>query len=596
MKAESWQEAYETLNRRPLGRPHVPVIGITGNLGEYGCQLAEGYYESVRRAGGEPLVIPPGLHEAGLLTLLDRVDGLIFSGGGDINPLLLAEEPHPALHGVCPQRDMQELLLMRLALDWQIPVLGICRGIQVMAAAARGTLVQDIASSGCFAQGAVKHSQEMDRCFPSHHVTLQADTLLQSLYGGASRLAVNSLHHQAVASAGPDFRVSAVAPDGVIEAIESACCKPAVGVQWHPETFVLRGDESHLPLFRWLVGEAAVYRRACRVHDEVLSLDTHCDTPLFFRQNINFAARDPRVLVDSHKMREGRLDACIMAAYLAQGERTPQALQAATAACNALLDGIERCVGTCDGVGLAATPQDLYRLKSAGSLAVMKGIENGYAVGLDLANVERFARRGVVYMTLCHNGDNDLCDSAMQSNREHRGLSAFGRQVVAELNRTGIMVDLSHASEDTFYDALEASALPVVCSHSSARALCDHPRNLTDDQLRALAQVGGVAQITAYPGFLRLDGKACVEDVVRHLEHAIEVAGIDSVGIGTDFDGDGGVPGLADASDILNLTQHLLRRGFGEEDLKKIWGGNFLRVMQQVQDASLLKDETITQN
>jgi microsomal dipeptidase-like Zn-dependent dipeptidase len=185
-------------------------------------------------------------------------------------------------------------------------------------------------------------------------------------------------------------------------------------------------------------------------------------------------------------------------------------------------------------------------------------------------------------MTLCHNGDNDICDSARGS-QTHGGLSAFGREVVREMNRLGIMVDLSHAAESSFYDALELSETPIVCSHSSCRALCDHPRNLTDDQMRALAQKGGVMQVTLYNGFLVKDGEATIEDAMRHLEHAIDVMGIDHVGLGTDFDGDGGIRGLASSSELLNFTRQLLARGYSEADIQKLWGGNFLRVMNDVQ-------------
>ena len=151
------------------------------------------------------------------------------------------------------------------------------------------------------------------------------------------------------------------------------------------------------------------------------------------------------------------------------------------------------------------------------------------------------------------------------------------------MNRLGVMVDMSHAGEKSFYDALNISTKPIVCSHSNSKALCDVPRNLTDDQMRALAAKGGVCQITLYNGFLRTDGRACITDAMEHLEHAISVMGIDHVGLGTDFDGDGGVPGLADASELINFTKELLRRRYSEEDMAKIWGGNWLRVMDEVQ-------------
>ena len=212
----------------------------------------------------------------------------------------------------------------------------------------------------------------------------------------------------------------------------------------------------------------------------------------------------------------------------------------------------------------------------------MLGIENGIALNGDLANVKHFAQRGVVYITLCHNGDNDICDSAKGCNT-HNGVSRFGEKVIAEMNRLGIMVDLSHAGEKSFYDALEISRTPIVCSHSSARALCDHPRNLTDEQMRQLAKRGGVAQITLYPGFLRKEGEASIIDAMNHLEHAIRIMGIEHVGLGTDFDGDGGVTGIADASEIINFTRMLLARRYNTTDIQRIMGGNFMRVMAEVQ-------------
>ena len=217
----------------------------------------------------------------------------------------------------------------------------------------------------------------------------------------------------------------------------------------------------------------------------------------------------------------------------------------------------------------------------------MRAIENGYAIGKNIDLVKHFHDRGVIYMTLCHNGDNDICDSA-RGNSEHGGLSAFGRKVVKEMNRCGMMIDLSHAAESTFYEVLEQSTAPVVCSHSSCKALCDHPRNLDDRQIKALAAKGGVMQITMYSGFLRKEGEATLEDFMQHLEHAISVAGIEHVGIGTDFDGDGAVKGCSSAAQLRNVTRELLRRGYSNGDIEKIWGGNWLRVMKQVQESTQL--------
>jgi microsomal dipeptidase-like Zn-dependent dipeptidase len=180
-------------------------------------------------------------------------------------------------------------------------------------------------------------------------------------------------------------------------------------------------------------------------------------------------------------------------------------------------------------------------------------------------------------MTLCHNGDNDLCDSH-KGNQEHNGLSDLGKRVVERMNTLGMMVDLSHASEKSFWDALECSTKPIICSHSSSRALCDHTRNLTDDQMRALAAAGGVAQVCLYSGFLKKGGNATVTDAIRHIMHMIDVMGINHVGIGSDFDGGGGLPGLEDASWFITLTERLISEGLSDTDLSCLWGLNFIKV------------------
>jgi microsomal dipeptidase-like Zn-dependent dipeptidase len=408
----------------------------------------------------------------------------------------------------------------------------------------------------------------------------------------SSTLYVNSFHHQAVSQPGPHLRVAATAPDGIIEAVESSEHKPIVGVQWHPECMGTDG----LPLFDWLVKEADLYREVKAVHDHVLTLDTHCDTPMLFPQGIDFATRDDRILVDLHKMTEGRLDATIMVAYLPQkgwNSRESQLFNSDNltprAYADNIFDRIEQIADAhADYLAIARTPADLWQNKRAGKKSIMLGIENGIALEHDLQNLQHFADRGIVYITLCHNGDNDICDSAKSLAEDgshlHGGVSVFGAVIIRELNRLGIMVDMSHAHERSFYDALDISSTPIVCSHSSCRALCDHPRNLTDDQMRALAKKGGVCQITLYPGFLsEKSAEATILTAMQHLDHAIDIMGIDHVGLGTDFDGDGGVPGLANASELTNFTRQLLLRRYSEADIQKIWGGNFLRVMQQVQ-------------
>ena len=578
------EEDYAALHSSFPIHKRRPIIGITGNYDAGKCTLLEGYYRSVLEAGGTPVIIPAFDDTDAMVSLLEGVDALILSGGGDINPLYSGEEPIRELSSINATRDWHELMLVRLAANRQIPILGICRGLQVMMAALGGRLYQDIYKE---ASAAIKHNQNADRHVCTHTVRITPESLLYKIFK-TEVLPVNSFHHQAVREVAPDFVVSALSSDGIIEAAESTEHKSMLGVQWHPECMILGGDRSMIPLFEWIVGEARSFADARDLHRHMLTLDTHCDTPMKFDQQVHFDQRDSRILVDLHKMTEGRLDATIMVAYLRQLERDKAGLDAAFAKADRLLNEIEAMVAqSADSVAIAYTPDDLCRLKREGRCALMLGIENGYALGDDASRVEYFRRRGVVYMTLCHNGDNDLCDSA-RGNQEHGGLSDFGRMVISEMNRVGMMVDLSHAAEASFYQAIEASRTPIVCSHSSARALCDHPRNLTDDQLRALAASGGVVQVCLYEGFLRKEGGATIEDAVRHICHMVEVAGIDHVGIGTDFDGDGGIIGCADASEVINLTRRLRAKGFGAEEIEKLWGGNFLRVMRQVQAASEL--------
>ena len=395
------------------------------------------------------------------------------------------------------------------------------------------------------------------------------------------------MHHQAVRSGGKRFNVSAIAPDGVIEAIESNEFKPIMGVQWHPEWL----EESGNNLFSWLVKSASEFSDAKKLHKNVLTFDSHCDTPMFFSENINFNHRDERILVDLHKMSDGHQDAVTMVAYLPQpkmGETFSSKVKIKNDGpfdyANIIFDKIEDIVKANNRyLSIARTATDLYEDKRKGRKSIMLGIENGLAIEHDLQNLEHFARRGVVYMTLCHNGDNDICDSAKGCNT-HNGVSAYGAKVIEEMNHLGIIVDMSHASEKSFYDALDISNDPIVCSHSNCKSLCNVPRNLTDEQLKALADKGGVCQITLYHGFLRNNGKeADTRDVMEHLEHAIKIMGIEHVGLGSDFDGDGGIKGLANSSDMLTFTLELMRRRYNNHDIARIWGGNWMRVMSAIQ-------------
>lgn len=563
---------------------HRPLIGITTNYVDGDATLRDRYYKQVVNAGGTLMLIPPVSDPEVIINTLENIDGLLLTGGGDHNPLWAGEEPQRELHGINATRDLPELLITRLAFNRQIPMFGICRGMQTLAFALGGRVAQDINAT-------LKHSQEADKSEPTHSVILSPESMIRDIYG-SQQIFVNSFHHQAVSDTGPHFQATASSPDGIIEAMESTEHKSILGVQWHPEWL---GDEGQ-KLFQWLVNRASEFSMAKSLHHRQLILDTHCDTPMFFPQGIHFEQRDSRILVDLHKMTEGRQDAVIMVAYLPQNKPdeaftdiAPFIVEGPKAYADLIFDKIEDIVQANHSyLALARNPEQLYQNKQQDKKSIVLGIENGLALEDDIRNVQHFANRGVTYITLCHNGDNDICDSARRSQNTHHGVSDFGEKVIKEMNDCGLMVDLSHGGEQSFYDALDISRVPIVCSHSNCKALCDVPRNLTDDQLRALAKAGGVAHTTFYHGFLRADGAtASIIDGINHLEHAIQIMGIDHVGIGTDFDGDGGVPGMANSSELINFTIQLLRRRYSEEDIAKIWGGNWLRVMRQAQEAKV---------
>lgn len=595
-----------------------PVIGIVTNFADQDVTIREVFHKQVIDAGGTPLLIPPTTDTQVIVNILNRIDGLLLTGGADVNPLWEGEEPIRNMGSINNKRDLSELLTTRLAYNRQIPIFAVCRGLQVLAIALGGKVQQHIydpyiveeteekkltrmKSVTTLRPAKLKHDQSASFNEPTHSIKIAPDSVLYSIYK-QEKIFVNSFHHQAVSMPGKRFKVTAYAPDGVIECMESAEFKPIMGVQWHPEWL----EEDGQKLFKWFVNEADSFRTAKQLHTRILTLDTHCDTPMFFPQGVDFAKRDPRILYDLHKMTEGHQDAVTMAAYLPQpriGETFSSKIDVEglkqfnpeltdvlnnltpTSYADLIFNKIEKIVKDNNRyLSIARTPSDLYEDKRKGRKSIMFAIENGLALEGDLANVKYFAQRGVTYITLCHNGDNDICDSARGSNL-HGGVSKFGAAVIREMNRNGIMADLSHGAEKSFYDALEISSQPIVCSHSNSKALCNVPRNLTDDQLRALAKKGGVAHITLYHGFLRKEGTASVLDAIAHLEHAISIMGIDYVGIGTDFDGDGTVCGMADASEMINFTRHLLARKYSERDIEKIWGGNWLRVMAQVQAA-----------
>lgn len=550
----------------------LPRIGISANRKDGQTCLAETYIQSVIQAGGAPVVIPATTDLRVLTAVVQDLDGILMSGGGDINPLFVGEEPLPALQDVDTLRDRYDLLLIRLASNRQIPLMGICRGHQMLNAAFGGTLYQDIYSQAD--TDVIKHSQKMAREEASHTVHLEDGCVI----------AVNSFHHQAVKDVAPEFVQTAVAPDGINEGMRHPE-KSVFSVQWHPEAMAIHGDEEAQALFNHFIEEARIFRQAKELHQRIVTLDSHTDTPMIFPGHFNIGEKQGGK-VNLPFMEEGRIDAAFMVAYIPQGERDEASLAKATAyAEERLKEVIRQEQLNPTRMGIARTPDDLLRLKQVGKKAIFLGIENGYALGKDVNNVRKFRDMGVSYITLCHNGDNDLCDSA-RGKGEWKGLSPLGKQMVAEMNRLGVMVDISHAAESTFYDVLACSRYPIIASHSSARALCNHPRNLTDDQLKAIAGQGGVVQLCLYKGFINEEAeKASVSDAIRHINHMVDLIGVEHVGIGSDFDGDGELIGCRASNELINITMHLLKEGYSETDISRIWGGNFLRVMRQVQSA-----------
>ena len=375
--------------------------------------------------------------------------------------------------------------------------------------------------------------------------------------------------------------------------------------------------------------EQQIISMAMVIHKKALTIDTHVDI-----LNAKYATKacdpgidNPKLKCDLVKMNKGGLDGVFLAVYVGQKRRDAEGYKNAYESAMGQFEAIHRLTekmypNRCE---LATSPVEVERIVKTGKRVIMIGVENGFAIGKDLSNLERFYNLGARYITLSHNGHNDICDSCNPRKKlgdmktEHNGLSEFGKEVVAEMNRLGIMADVSHISEKSVYDLIKFSKAPIIASHSGCRALADHPRNLDDEQLKALARKGGVIQIVAVGGFLKLasaerrkaisdlkkvldeeginiaqfqegmkeiDAKyppASISDYVDHIEHAVKVAGIGHVGIGSDFDGGGGVPGFNDHSEAFNVTIELVRRGYSEEDILKIWGANLLRLWREVE-------------
>lgn len=560
-----------------------PRIGISSNRKDGLSCIADTYVQSVLKAGGAPVLIPVITDMEALTAIVSGLDGLLMSGGGDINPLYIGEEPVPQLQDVDTFRDEFDLILLRLATNRQLPVMGICRGHQLINVVFGGSVYQDIHSQ--HEATLFKHSQTMPREQASHSIRItDTSSCLFDILKKEPDIFVNSFHHQAVKDIAPEFKETAVAPDGINEAMEHPE-KEIFSVQWHPEAMAANNDELMLELFRHHVETARLFKEAKRIHSRNVILDSHTDTPMIFPGQFNIGLKEGGK-VNLPLMEEGMVDAAIMVAYIPQGKRDDESLLQATDFAMNRLNEIHRQMEINRGrMNIARTSQEVWVTKDAGKKAIMLGLENGYAIGKDIRNVARFKELGVSYITLCHNGSNDICDSA-RGEAEWGGLSPFGKEVVAEMNRLGILVDVSHAAESTFYDALEVSTQPIIASHSSARALCNHPRNLTDEQLKALAEKQGVVQVCLYKGFINEDAeKASLTDAIRHINHIVDLIGINHVGIGSDFDGDGELIGCRASNELINITLRLLKDGYKENDIAKIWGGNLLRVMSRVQSA-----------
>ncbi len=374
-------------------------------------------------------------------------------------------------------------------------------------------------------------------------------------------------------------------------------------------------------------------KKVKKIHEKVLTVDTHCDTPMaMLDENFDVGKRNnpPQSRVDFPRMKEGGLDAMFFAAFTSQRERTPENTENAYKQAIQMIDVTNAaCKKYSDLAEIALNPDDAARLEKQGKRAIFIGMENGFPLGTDISRVKEFYDRGVRYITLCHSSNNDICDSSTdKKGAEHNGLSKFGEEVVKEMNKLGMMIDVSHISDKSFYDVIKLSEAPIIASHSSVRAIAHHKRNMTDDMIKALAKRGGVIQICLLDDYVKdpdtttvyyqkrkelnqiFDSKydsmtdeqkkelrnewkilkekypktlPTVSDLVDHIDHVKNLVGIDYVGIGSDFDGGGGLADCADVSQFPNITAEMLKRGYTEEEIRKVWGGNFFRVFQEVE-------------
>ncbi|WP_297085588.1 dipeptidase [uncultured Draconibacterium sp.] len=376
--------------------------------------------------------------------------------------------------------------------------------------------------------------------------------------------------------------------------------------------------------------------KAEAIHRRAITVDTHCDTPMaLVRGNLDVGKKNeaPGSRVDFPRMKEGGLDAIFFAAFTGQRPRTAENTQEAYTLANKMIEKTyEVCAQYSELAEVATAPEDVFRLEKEGKRAIYIGMENGFPIGTELERVEEFYNKGVRYITLCHSSNNDICDSSTdRKGPEHDGLSTFGKQVVKEMNRLGMLVDVSHISDKAFFDVVELSEVPVFASHSSVRAIAHHNRNMTDEMIKALAKNGGVIQICLLDDYVKdpdtttvryqkeqelreifssqwssmsedekevvrkkwrgLDDLypkqlPAVADYVDHIDYVKKLVGVDYVGIGSDFDGGGGLADCADVSEMPNITAEMVKRGYTEEEIAKVWGGNFFRVFTEAVKAT----------
>ena len=322
----------------------------------------------------------------------------------------------------------------------------------------------------------------------------------------------------------------------------------------------------------------------------VITIDTHDDINVInFTDSLNYTMNTDSQ-VNLPNMIAGGLDVAWFVVYTAQGELDDDGYTAAMDNAVSKFDAIERLVNKYapDQIELALNSDDVRRIHAKGKKVAMIGVENAYPMGLDTSNVRKFWERGARYVSLSHNGHSQFSDSntgEFDGTALHDGLSDLGKEVVGLLNYYGLMIDISHPSKEAIKQMIELSVAPVIASHSSARALRDHPRNLDDEQLNWVKENGGVIQTTALGAFLtdRKDPPPNMDDFMDHIDYMVDKIGIDHVGISSDFDGGGGIVGWKDASETMNVTAALRERGYSESEIEQLWGGNLLRVLDEVQ-------------